>query len=111
MDEAIYEMRAEVMKALAHPSRLMIADALAQGERCVCELQELVGSSMPTVSRHLAQMRNAGIVASRREGNQVYYRLTCTCIMRVFPCIDEVIRAERERAEQAIAAAGPERVS
>lgn len=102
VEQTVYEMRAEVMKALAHPSRLMIADALAGGERCVCELQELVGTSMPTVSRHLAQMRNAGIVSARREGNQVFYSLTCPCVMRVFPCIDEVLRNERERMAEAV---------
>lgn len=104
MDQTLYEMRAEVMKALAHPARLMMADALADGERCVCELQELVGSSMPTVSRHLAQMRNAGLVSARREGNQVFYRLTCPCVMRVFPCVDEVLRTERERIAASIQA-------
>lgn len=103
-DAATYECRAEVMKALAHPSRLIMLDALAEGERCVCDLQELVGSSMPTVSRHLAQMRNAGIVATRREGNQIFYSLTCPCIMRVFPCIDEVLRAEHARMAASIEA-------
>jgi len=108
LEQAVYEMRAEVMKALAHPARLIIADALAGGERCVCELQELVGSSMPTVSRHLAQMRNAGIVAARREGNQVFYRLTCQCIMRVFPCIDEVLRNEHARMGETVEVAAGE---
>ena len=101
-EAAAYEQRAEVMKALAHPSRLMIADALADGERCVCELQEIVGSSMPTVSRHLTQMRHAGIIDARREGNQIFYRLKCACVMRVFPCIDEVLRSEAERAAGAV---------
>ena len=58
-----YERRAEILKALAHSSRLKILDALAAGDRCVCELQEIVGSSMPTISRHLSQMKAAGIVA------------------------------------------------
>ena len=102
LERSVYEMRAEVMKALAHPSRLMIVEALARGERCVCELQELVGSSMPTVSRHLAQMRNAGIVSARREGNQVFYRLTCPCVLRVFLCIDEVLRAERDHIAETV---------
>ncbi len=96
-----YERRAQVMKALAHPSRLMIADALADGERCVCELQEIVGSSMPTVSRHLSQMKSAGIIDGRRDGNQVYYRLLVPCITRVFTCADEVLRTEAERLAQA----------
>ncbi len=90
------------MKALAHPSRLMMLDALADGERCVCELQEVVGSSMPTVSRHLAQMRNAGIVNARRDGNQVFYHLTCPCVMRMFPCLDAVTRSEAERMAQTV---------
>ena len=92
-----YERSAEILKAMAHPSRLMIVDALAEGERCVCELQELVGSSMPTVSRHLAQMTNAGIIARRREGSWVRYRLLCPCVTKVFPCIEEVIRSETQR--------------
>jgi len=97
MDLAVYERRAEILKALAHPSRLMMMDALADGERCVCELQELVGSSMPTVSRHLAQMKAAGIVAGRRDGNQIFYCLLVPCVTDVFDCIERVLDAERER--------------
>jgi len=92
------------MKALAHPSRLIIVDALADGERCVCELQELVGSTMPTVSRHLSQMKNAGIVEGRRDGNQVYYRLLVPCVLKVFPCLDAVLRNEAERMAEALEA-------
>jgi len=100
----VYEARAEVIKALAHPSRLMMADALAKREMCVCELQEIVGSSMPTVSRHLAQMKNVGIIESRRDGNQIYYRLVVPCITRVFECIDAVLVSERERAARTMEA-------
>lgn len=77
-------------------------DALAEGEKCVCELQELVGSSMPTVSRHLSQMKNAGIIEGRREGNQVYYRLLVPCIRSLFTCIDEVLQREAERMAQTV---------
>ena len=51
-----------MFKALAHPGRLLMLDELSRGERCVCELAALVGSEMPTVSRHLSQLKNAGIV-------------------------------------------------
>lgn len=97
-----YTSRAEVMKALAHPARLMMLDALADGEKCVCELQALVGSSMPTVSNHLAQMRNAGIIAARREGNWVYYRLLVPCLMKLFTCVDAVLKSEAERMAEAL---------
>lgn len=102
LDSEIYEQRARVMKALAHPSRLKILDSLTKREMCVCELQKVIGASMPTVSRHLAQMREAGIIAARREGNQVYYHLLVPCISRVFPCIDEVLRAEAEKAAHVV---------
>ncbi len=100
-DSEVHEQRAKVMKALAHPSRLKILEALTEGEKCVCELQKVVGASMPTVSRHLAQMREAGIIAARRERNQVYYHLLVPCVLRVFPCIDEVLQAEAERIAEA----------
>lgn len=92
-----YERRAEILKAMAHPSRLQIIDALAEGERCVCELQQLVGSSMPTVSRHLSQMKAAGIVAGRREGSQIFYRLLTPCVVEVFECVERVLDGERGR--------------
>lgn len=93
MDHERYEIRAEIIKALAHPSRLMIVDALADGEKCVCELQKLVGSDMSTVSKHLSVMRAAGIVKSRKAGLQVFYRLAVPCIMQFFGCVDAVMEA------------------
>ena len=93
MDTERYEIRAEIIKALAHPSRLMIVDALAEGEKCVCDLQRLVGSDMSTVSKHLAVMRAAGIVKARKAGLQVYYRLAVPCIMQFFGCVDAMMEA------------------
>ncbi len=97
MDRPDYDRRAAILKAIAHPSRLIIVDALAEGEKCVCDLQELVGSSMPTVSRHLAQMAAAGIIAGRREGSWVHYSLQVPCITKIFACVEEVLDAERKR--------------
>ena len=73
---ANYRARARIIKALAHPARLMIVDELAEhGERCVCELTELVGTDMSTVSRHLAQLKEAGIIEDERRGKMIFYRL------------------------------------
>lgn len=97
MDLDLYEYRARIIKAMAHPSRLMMIDALADGERCVCELQELVGSDMSTVSKHLSVLKSSGIVSSRKEGLQVYYRLRVPCIMSFFGCVDAVMREDASR--------------
>jgi len=102
MDRELYERRANIVKALAHPSRLIMADALVKGERCVCELQALVGADISTVSKHLAVMRAAGLVTMRKEGLQVFYSLRCPCISAFFACVDEVVRTEaREQARLA----------
>lgn len=91
-----YERKAQIIKALAHPSRLMIVDALAEGEKCVNDLTEIVGSDMSTVSKHLAVMKAAGVVVDRKQGLQAIYRLRVPCILNFFGCVDAVLRANEE---------------
>jgi ArsR family transcriptional regulator len=94
------EGRARVMKALAHPSRLFIVDELSRGERCVCELTDMIGADVSTVSKHLAVLREAGLVLDERRGVQIFYRLRVPCILNFFGCVEAVI-AERERTATA----------
>jgi len=72
-----YEAQAKVMKALAHPSRLLIAHALLDHELCVCELRELLKHNLSTVSRHLSVLKNAGLLVEEKRGLYVYYHLCC----------------------------------
>ena len=95
-DREAYERKAQIIKALAHPSRLMIVDALSEGEKCVAELTEIVGSDMSTVSKHLTLMKSAGVVVDRKQGLQVIYRLRVPCILKFFGCVDAVLRANEE---------------
>jgi DNA-binding transcriptional ArsR family regulator len=88
---------AQIFKALAHPARLQVVEELARGERCVCELQAVVGSDMSTVSRHLAVLRNTGVVSDEKRGNQVFYSLKIPCIMDMFSCIDSVLNERRRQ--------------
>ncbi len=85
-----YKAQAQVLKALAHPSRLLMVDELAKGERCVCELAELVGAQMATVSRHLSLLKNAGIVEDEKRGMQVFYSLKVPCVLNFFKCVAAV---------------------
>jgi DNA-binding transcriptional ArsR family regulator len=91
--QARFGARAEILKALAHPTRLLIVDELSRGERCVAELTELVGADMSTVSRHLAQLRTAGILQDERRGACNYYSLKCPCVLNFFTCIESVLEA------------------
>ncbi|MFW5792422.1 MAG: ArsR/SmtB family transcription factor [Desulfohalobiaceae bacterium] len=82
-----FELRAKVFKALGHPGRLAMVEAVLQEEKCVCELQELVGSDMSTVSKHLSILRDAGILKMRKEGTSVYYSLKLSCVRSFLSCL------------------------
>ena len=88
--------RAAVIKALAHPSRVLIAEALIEGERCVCELTELVGADMSTVSKHLALMKAVGVVEVEKRGLNQFYRLRCPCLLEFFRCVDLITKTNAE---------------
>ncbi len=88
-----YESRVRVFKALAHPTRLFVMDELFRhGEHCVCELTEMVGADMSTVSRHLAILRSAGLVDDEKRGLQVYYRVRMACISDFFDCVEALMK-------------------
>lgn len=89
-----FEARARVLKALAHPSRLYIVEELAKGERCVCDLTEMIGVDMSTVSKHLSVLKQAGIVIDDKRGNQVFYRLRVPCILNFFGCVESVLDSQ-----------------
>jgi ArsR family transcriptional regulator len=88
--QARYKAQARIIKALAHPTRLFILDELSKGERCVRELTALIRVEMPTVSRHLSQLRNAGLLEDEKRGSQVFYRLRVSCVLNFFKCIEAV---------------------
>ncbi len=84
------ELRAQVIKSLAHAARVQMVDALARGEMCVCDLRDLVGLDISTVSKHLALLKAAGIVRVEKRGLNQFYRLNCSCLSAFFECVDSV---------------------
>jgi DNA-binding transcriptional ArsR family regulator len=96
------ELKAEVLKALAHPTRLMMVESLAKGERCVCELNELFDADHSTISKHLAILKQAGLVSDRKDGLKVYYRLECPCIIDFINCVSSVIISKAKKNLSAI---------
>ena len=95
-----YEARARIAKAMAHPSRLLLLEALEAKERCVCDLTALVGADQSTVSKHLAVLKQAGLVEDRKEGVMVYYRVKVCCLHGFWDCIEGVL-AENLKVQQA----------
>jgi ArsR family transcriptional regulator len=98
--KAVFDARARVIKALAHPTRLFFVDRLSAGERCVCELNEMVDADVSTISKHLAVLKNAGIVRDEKRGSRVFYSLRTPCVLNFFSCVEGVLEATaREQAE------------
>lgn len=91
---AKFELRARVAKALAHPSRLYILDLLKVREMSAGELTAKINADQSTVSKHLAILREVGLVRFRKEGTTSYYSLCCACIDSFFSCLESVVRAD-----------------
>jgi DNA-binding transcriptional ArsR family regulator len=91
-----FEAQAQIMKALSHPTRLFVAHQLGQGEKCVGELTEMVGADTSTVSKHLALLKGAGIVDTRRHGTTIYYSLKMKCVLNFFVCVNDVLKKKVE---------------
>jgi len=88
-----YVQMADVLKALAHPTRLRIVEQLSRGEKCVQDLHSVTGTDMSTVSRHLSILKNHEIIDSRRDGTFIYYRLKNKFVLDLFPCMGSVLGA------------------
>ena len=87
-----YKAKAKIIKAMSHPTRLFIVDELSRSERCVCELTEMVGDDISTISKHLSVLKNAGIVWDEKRGTQVFYSLRVPCVLRFFSCVESVLK-------------------
>jgi DNA-binding transcriptional ArsR family regulator len=98
--QAIYQRQADVVKALAHPLRIAIVDFLKDGEQCVCDIAEVVGSERTNVSKHLSILVAAGLLDFRKDGLKVIYRLRCPCTMDFLTCITAVLKQQAKDVER-----------
>jgi ArsR family transcriptional regulator len=99
MDKELARHAAEVLKAVAHPLRLQIVEVLATGELSVGEIVEAVGEKQAITSQQLNLMKDKGVLASRRHGAKVYYRIENSNVTRVLGCVYDHCRA-RERGQR-----------
>jgi len=103
---AKFEARAEILKAMAHATRLYILDVLLkEDEVCVGDFTAQIGADASTVSKHLSVLKSAGLISDIKRGNQVFYRLSTPCVLRFFDCAEAVIKkrtAEQIKVAQSI---------
>ncbi len=91
MEEQVYAYHAEMCKVFAHPKRLEIMSLLRDKERTVTELCQLTKVSPANLSQHLRMMRERHILAIRKEGNNVYYRVANPRLLEAFDILREIL--------------------
>jgi len=91
-DKEKLQMKADVFKAIGHPARLGILELLRLGEMPVGLIASKLGADVGGVSKHLSLLRKQGIVADRKEGLKIFYKITLPNSFDLFGCVDSVVR-------------------
>jgi ArsR family transcriptional regulator len=101
-NKTLFELQAEVCKTLSSPKRLEILNALKEGEKTVSELVEILGVPKANVSQHLAVMRHRGILDSRRDGVNIYYRVSNSKVIKACMLMREVLTEQMQEKSRLI---------
>jgi len=96
------ELRANIVRAMAHPVRLMVIDFILGGERSFSEIFGLFHLDKSTISKHLLVLKEAGIVSSRKAGREMFYKLEVPCVANFFTCATVVVQNKVEKQLQAL---------
>jgi len=94
------EQASRLLKALANQERLLVLCHLAEGEKCVSELQEILQIRQPNLSQQLARLRADELVQTRRSGKEIYYRLSSEAAGRIIDLLYEIFCAPSENADR-----------
>ncbi len=98
--QLLFEKQAGIVKAIAHPLRIAVLDFLKDGEQCVFDIAQHLGSERSNVSRHLSVMISAGVLEHRKEGLKVIYTLKAPCILEFFSCVTKLMKLQAKENEK-----------
>ena len=96
-DQIRCERRAHMFKAMAHPMRVYFLEKLKEKSWCVCELAAQAGIPKSAASKHLSQLKEAGLVSDKKEGTRVEYTLTAPCVLKLAACAEGTVLFNRKK--------------
>ena len=96
-DQTRCERRAHMFKALSHPIRIYFLEKLKTQPWCVCELAAEAGIPKSAASKHLSQLKDAGLVSDKKEGTRVEYTLTAPCVLELAACAEGTVLSNRRK--------------
>lgn len=100
IDDMVFKIKADFLKALAHPVRLQVIEYLKDGEASVGKLVRALGIEQSSLSRHLGTLRDLGVLEARQEKTNVYYNLQDHDIFLILKPIAELLRKKLRRSEK-----------
>ncbi len=100
MEERVLELKAEVLKALAQPTRLKILEFLRNGERCICEIVPAIKGEQSNISRHISVMQKSNLVATRKDGVKVMVKVKDPEIFKILDRVSVILRNQMTEQRQ-----------
>jgi DNA-binding transcriptional ArsR family regulator len=92
MEERVLELKAEVLKALAQPTRLKILELLRHGEKCICEIVPAINGEQSNISRHISVMQKSNLVTTRKDGVKVMVKVKDPEIFKILDRVSVILR-------------------
>lgn len=103
MEEKIIQLKAEVLKALAQPTRLKILDCLRDGEKCICQIVPAVNGEQSNISRHIAMMQKSHLITTRKDGVRVMVKVRDPEIFEILDKVRSLLRKQLKEQRKLLA--------
>ena len=104
MEERVLELKAEILKALAQPTRLKILEFLRGGERCICEIVPAINGEQSNISRHISLMQKSHLVTTRKDGVKVMVKVSDPKIFDLLDRVSSILRTRMNEQSRLISA-------
>jgi len=104
MEERVLELKAEILKALAQPTRLRILELLRNGERCICEIVPAINGEQSNISRHISLMQKSHLVTTRKDGVKVMVKVRDPKIFDILDRVNSILRSQMNEQSRLIMA-------
>ena len=103
MEERVLELKAEILKALAQPTRLKILELLRNGEKCICEIVPAINGEQSNISRHISMMQKNHLVTTRKDGVRVMVNVKDPKIFEILDKVSAILKNQMKEQEKLLA--------
>lgn len=103
MEERLLELKAEVLKALAQPTRLKILELLRNGERCICEIVPAINGEQSNISKHISLMQKSHLITTRKDGVKVMVNVKDPRVFEILDKVSAILKNQMKEQERLLA--------